>query len=167
MKGVKLKAWNVIFLLDKIEPSKILILKRSPTKSIAPNMYTGIGGKVEENETLYESAYRELYEEADIKDIKLMHFADIIISNYKLIAYFGGYYDWNKNIKCNEGDLEWTSVKDVLSKNIIPSTKLVLLEWIKRSYSLTEKWTIIAEELGIQNGVSLAKTLEVKSGFIN
>ncbi len=38
MKGVKLKAWNVIFLLDKIEPSKILILKRSPTKSIAPNM---------------------------------------------------------------------------------------------------------------------------------
>jgi len=52
------KAWNVIFLVDQVPPTKAVLLKRAGNKSFAPNKYTGIGGKIELNEDPLASANR-------------------------------------------------------------------------------------------------------------
>ena len=56
-------------------------------------MYNFVGGKVEENETNDEAAYRELYEETGIKnsDISLEHFMDLNYFKYgnNLQVYYG------------------------------------------------------------------------------
>ena len=62
---------NVLFCIRAKEPYK--------------GLYNFVGGKVEENETNDEAAYRELYEETGIsnKDIELDHFMDLNYFKYE------------------------------------------------------------------------------------
>ena len=56
-------------------------------------MYNFVGGKVEENETNGEAAYRELFEETGISrnDIELEHFMDLNYLKYEnnIQVYYG------------------------------------------------------------------------------
>lgn len=56
-------------------------------------LYNFDGGKVEEDETNYEAAYRELFKETGIstKDIELEHFMDLNYFKYEnnIQAYYG------------------------------------------------------------------------------
>lgn len=49
---------------------KILLLKRAANKKIDPNMYAGIGGKVEPHEDFYSALLREIEEETGLKEFK-------------------------------------------------------------------------------------------------
>ncbi|MFA7676422.1 MAG: NUDIX domain-containing protein [Candidatus Shapirobacteria bacterium] len=49
---------------------KVLLLKRAANKKIDPNLYAGIGGKVEPHEDFYSALYREVEEETGIKELK-------------------------------------------------------------------------------------------------
>ena len=67
-----MKKLNVIIVFDKNEEN-ILMCKRS--KEPYKGLFNLVGGKVEENESELDAAYRELEEETGIKstDIKLTH----------------------------------------------------------------------------------------------
>lgn len=49
---------------------KLLLLKRSADKKVDPNMYAGIGGKVEPHEDFYSALLREIKEETGITELK-------------------------------------------------------------------------------------------------
>jgi len=49
---------------------KLLLLKRAATKKVDPNLYAGIGGKVEPHEDFYSALLREIEEETGLKEFK-------------------------------------------------------------------------------------------------
>ena len=49
---------------------KLLLLKRAADKKVDPNMYAGIGGKVEPHEDFYSALLREIKEETGIIELK-------------------------------------------------------------------------------------------------
>jgi 8-oxo-dGTP diphosphatase len=69
--------YNLIFVLNKNE-TKVLMCKR--TKDPYQGKYNLVGGKIEDGESLLDSAYRELFEETGIhqSDIQLQSYIDFI-----------------------------------------------------------------------------------------
>lgn len=49
---------------------KLLLLKRSSDKKVDPNLYAGIGGKVEPHEDFHSALLREIKEETGITELK-------------------------------------------------------------------------------------------------
>ena len=49
---------------------RVLLLRRAEDKKIDPNMYSGIGGKVEPGEDFYSALLREIEEETGLKEFK-------------------------------------------------------------------------------------------------
>lgn len=87
---MELRKLNLIVVFNEtLEKSLFCIRAKQPYKG----MYNFVGGKVEENETNDEAAYRELYEETGIKnsDISLEHFMDLNYFKYgnNLQVYYG------------------------------------------------------------------------------
>lgn len=81
---------NIIAVYNKKEDKILMCLrKKEPYKGL----YNLVGGKVEENETSLESAYRELEEESGItkEDIVLTHLmtCNYQMSNNELQVYIG------------------------------------------------------------------------------
>jgi len=85
-----MKKLNVIIVYNK-EEEKILMCKRE--KEPYKGKFNLVGGKVEENETELESAYRELQEETGItkEEIELTHIMNFQyqMSNMELEVYAG------------------------------------------------------------------------------
>ena len=96
--------------LDKV---LFCIRAKEPYKGL----YNFVGGKVEENESNDNAAYRELFEETGIasKDIKLDHFMDLNYFKYEnnIQVYYG---ILEKNVKLVEekNKLEWLPINDEL-----------------------------------------------------
>ncbi len=133
------KHHTTVFLLGAVKPSKIMVLKRAANKSFAPGLYTGIGGKHEEGETVEQAAYRELEEETGIKGLTLHEFARQYVNNgVSVVHYYSAIAASDVLPECNEGDLEWIDVDKLSSRPFIPGTREVLEEWRKRDFS-TEK----------------------------
>jgi 8-oxo-dGTP pyrophosphatase MutT (NUDIX family) len=164
--------WNVIFLVDKNPANKIILLRRSPDKAYAPNFYTGIGGKIGdlsglEDESPLESAYRELSEETENElnkeVIKLTEFARCIYEDGLRLYYFYGLYDGETPPRVNpkDGELSWVNVKDLFSKEIIPTTKAVCEEWAQRQFVLNKPFTIYVKESGKDKTVRLVEAINV------
>ena len=148
-----MNVWNVIFLLNKNPPTKILFLKRSPTRTFAPNLYTGVGGKVEEKETLLESAYRELEEETGITNVTLEHFAKVVIDREDVLHYFQGIYpNIPKLPNSNEGTLEWVPAEQVFDKDIIPTTLEMLKYWQSQNWN-SKPFTLNVGTISERDGV--------------
>lgn len=102
---------NVIVVFDK-DMKNTLVCKR--TKEPYIGMYNLVGGKIEEEDGLKE-AYRELFEETNIKesDIALTYFMNLtyVKWNKELEVYYG---ILNKKVKIVEevNKLEWVSIDD-------------------------------------------------------
>ncbi len=85
-----MKKYNCIIILNK-ENTKLLFCKRvsNPYKGL----YNFVGGKIEDNESSIDAAYRELYEETGISklDTKLEPFMDFIwhMHNIYMEVYVG------------------------------------------------------------------------------
>ena len=78
---------NLIVVFNKnLDKALFCIRAKEPYKGL----YNFVGGKVEENESNYVAAYRELFEETGIsnKDIELDHFMDINYLSMKIIYKF-------------------------------------------------------------------------------
>ena len=108
---------NLIVVFDKkIEKCLFCIRSKEPYKG----KYNFVGGKVEEGESDFEAAYRELFEETGIdkSDIELDHFMDL------------NYYKYDNNIQVYYGVLKH-EVKLVEEKN--------KLEWLVINDDLLDK----------------------------
>lgn len=60
-----MRKYNVIFLTDPKDKSKVLLLKRASNQPFAPNKYTRRGGLVDDGESIIDSANRELQEKRE------------------------------------------------------------------------------------------------------
>ena len=103
---------NIIAVYNQEEDKILMCLrKKDPYKGL----YNLVGGKIEENETGLESAYRELEEESGItkKDITLTHLmtCNYQMSNNELQVYVG---KLNKEVKVVEevNKLYWVPATD-------------------------------------------------------
>lgn len=99
--------------LDKV---LFCIRAKEPYKGL----YNFVGGKVEENESNDDAAYRELLEETGISknDIKLDHFMDLNYFKYEnnLQVYYG-ILKHEVNLVEEKNKLEWVTINEKLLDN--------------------------------------------------
>ena len=112
-----MKKLNLIVVFNK-NLDKVLLCIRA--KEPYKGMYNFVGGKVEENETNDEAAYRELFEETGISsnDIELDHFMDLNYFRYgnNLQVYYGILKHDVKLVE-EKNKLEWKTINDELLNN--------------------------------------------------
>lgn len=108
---------NLIVIFNE-DLSKTLFCIRA--KEPYKGLYNFVGGKVEENETNEEAAYRELFEETGIsnKDVKLDHFMDLNYFKYEnnLQVYYG-ILKHEVNLVEEKNKLELVAINDELLDN--------------------------------------------------
>ncbi|MCL5680855.1 MAG: DUF126 domain-containing protein [Candidatus Thermoplasmatota archaeon] len=75
IKNAVLKDIATVFLIFK---GKLLVLKRSSKVSSYPDMYGGVSGYVEEGERPEETGARELREECDVSDARLLRKGELV-----------------------------------------------------------------------------------------
>ena len=108
---------NLIVVFDA-DLKKVLFCIRA--KEPYKGLYNFVGGKVEENETNDEAAYRELYEETGIsnKDIELDHFMDLNYFKYENnIQVYYGILKHEVALVEEKNKLEWVTLSDELLDN--------------------------------------------------
>ena len=112
-----MKKLNLIVVFNK-NLDKVLLCIRA--KEPYKGMYNLVGGKVEENETNDEAAYRELFEETGISsnDIELDHFMDLNYFRYgnNLQVYYGILKHDVKLVE-EKNKLEWVNIDKKLLDN--------------------------------------------------
>lgn len=110
----------------------VLLLRRSPTKKLFPNLMTGIGGKVEldlgEGDDLTAAAWREFTEETKISadlvsDVRLR--LSTVVSRGELqvllLWYTGQLTALPPDLSCTEGVLEFHRVDQLPIHAMIPT----------------------------------------------
>lgn len=106
----------IVVFNETLNKTLFCIRAKEPYKG----MYNFVGGKVEENETNEEAAYRELFEETGIsnKDVKLDHFMDLNYFKYEnnLQVYYG-ILKHEVNLVEEKNKLEWVAINDELLDN--------------------------------------------------
>jgi len=108
---------NLIVVFNKdLNKSLFCIRAKEPYKGL----YNFVGGKVEENESNDEAAYRELFEETGIskKDIELDHFMDLNYFKYENnIQVFYGILKNEVTLVEEKNKLEWIDINEELLNN--------------------------------------------------
>lgn len=121
-KFKKYKDYKTILSVNALIWSKgeVLLLKRADTKAVDPGLYSGIGGKVEPGESIYDALVREIEEETGIKKFESVKAYSVTQHPYPpmdcewINIYFNVQID--KQIKIpegSEGKFEWFKPKDV------------------------------------------------------
>lgn len=108
---------NLIVVFNaNLEKVLFCIRAKEPYKGL----YNFVGGKVEEDETNDEAAYRELFEETGIShnDIELDHFMDLNYFKYEnnLQVYYG-ILKHEVNLVEEKNKLEWVTIDNELLNN--------------------------------------------------
>jgi 8-oxo-dGTP diphosphatase len=159
------KNWSTILLLDPRKPKRLLLLKRGPDRKFAPNLYTGLGGKIEEGESPHAAAIRELEEEAGLTGITLVQFGKLVINDAWVIHQFIGEYRSDSVPDCTEGVLEWVEPQDVMSKELIPTAKIFLEEWEKRGWDQTRPFTVFVRREALEDLFSKIVSIKIEEGL--
>ena len=104
-----MKGCNVILIYDKKEENVLMCHRRKDPYKGLLNL---IGGKIEQDETSMDAAYRELYEETGIqkKDVRLVHLMDFTyyLDDITLEVYVGKLYE-DIEVYGEENELCWIS----------------------------------------------------------
>ena len=110
--------------------AKFLLLKRSSAKTLFPNRWTGLGGKVEahEHSDLSASALRELHEESGLRETDIEHFSlRRVLYHNRLGGPLTGLLYYTANYagdlpSCSEGELAWKAKHEFPALDIIETT---------------------------------------------
>jgi len=113
---------------------KVLLLKRAETKSLDPGVYSGIGGKVEPGESIYDALFREVEEETGIKEFESVKVFSITQHPYPptdcewINVYFKAEIKKQVEVpRSDDGDFHWINPKDIDSLKMVSDLK----EYIK------------------------------------
>jgi len=126
------------FLRNK---GNVLLIKRGMHKKIAPGMWSGIGGRIENAEmnTPQEAALRELEEESGIlrQNISSLELQYILIgkhTNYigQTYVYFGE-TSQSEIIQCDEGEIAWIPEEELLNRKFSDFFEQMLRHHMARS----------------------------------
>ena len=107
-----MKKYNVIVVFDK-NMENTLMCKRAKEPYLG--MYNLVGGKIEKENDGLNEAYRELFEETNIRkdDINLMHFMNIEYRTInKLLEVYYGTLNKEVNLIEEVNKLEWVLIDD-------------------------------------------------------
>ena len=112
-----MKKFNLIVIFDaSLDKVLFCIRAKEPYKGL----YNFVGGKVEENESNDNAAYRELFEETGItnQDIELEHFMDLNYFKYgnNLQVYYG-ILKHKVDLVEEKNKLEWVYINKELLDN--------------------------------------------------
>lgn len=112
---------DTVVYLEK--DNKILMLLRNKKKNdMNQDKYIGVGGKIEKNETPYESAIREVKEETGyiVNSLEYRGLLTFVSNNYPTIYIFifSSKDFYGEEIECNEGTLVWVEKDKILDLNI-------------------------------------------------
>jgi 8-oxo-dGTP diphosphatase len=122
-----------------INGNQILMMKRSKDRNLAPNVWTGIGGHIEDSEhnTPQESCFREILEEtgitsSEIENLKLRYILfrksrDEIRQHF---IYFG-HSSKVDVVNTDEGDLHWIDLSDIVNLEMPLTVKFMLKHFIE------------------------------------
>ena len=108
---------NLIVVFNQ-DLSKVLFCIRA--KEPYKGLYNFVGGKVEENESNDEAAYRELFEETGIsrKDIELDHFMDLnYFKDENNLQVYYGILKHEITLVEEKNKLEWVVINENLLNN--------------------------------------------------
>ena len=113
---------------------RVLLLKRAETKSVDPGVFSGIGGKVEPRESIYDALVREIEEETGITEVESLRVYSVTQHPYPpddsewVNIYFIVKIANQVSIKPNEnGTFHWIDPKEIDSYQTTTDTK----EYIK------------------------------------
>ena len=128
MNKGKITIGNVCFLLDKKNNTVLLLERlREPMK----DMLTGVGGKTNFEEDIYDSCVREVKEETgfDARNLQLKGIVKTILeghdSSWILFVYTCSDFI-GEQIVCPEGDLKWVDISQIYDVNLIGFIKEIL-----------------------------------------
>lgn len=119
---------------------KWLLLKRSASKRLLPDRYTGLGGRVETDEfgDLRGSVLRELFEETGLEESNLTHLTLRRLLTHNRpgepltnLFYFTAALTAYALPNCTEGMLCWTEPADFAELDIIETTAQVLPQLVE------------------------------------
>jgi len=119
---------TLTFLLNGEE---VLLIKRSPTASLFPGLYNGVGGHVERGEDVLSAARREVREETglDVPDLSLrclLHVDEGPDRPGVLVFVFVGRTDRRQVIASPEGTLHWVPLAHLKRLNLMPDLPQLL-----------------------------------------
>ena len=94
----------------------LLLYRNKKKNDINEGKWIGVGGHVEEGETIDQCAIRETKEETglDVHSLKCAGEVLFIDENLKMMMYIYEIEDFSGElIECNEGELKWIPIKDI------------------------------------------------------
>jgi 8-oxo-dGTP diphosphatase len=108
----------------------LMLYRNKKENDINQGKWLGIGGKVEENESLDQAMKREVYEETGLKVIGykfmgMITFVNTICETEHIFIYIVNKYSGNI-IECNEGTLKWIEKNNILNLNLWAGDKYFL-----------------------------------------
>ncbi len=159
------KGYTTVFLGNKTIPTNLLLLKRRANVVVAPNLYTGVGGKIEQGESPMSSAIRELEEETSLNGYNLSEFARLIINNKRIYFFFYGIYELELIPKCTEGIIKRVDVAKIYDQNLIPTSATILQEWERRNWKVVRPFTIYVDRDDIDNVFATVREISVRDGL--
>src|SRR3990167_9690407 len=159
------KRYTTIFLADSLSPSSLILLKRRTDTDVAPNLYTGLGGKIELGEDQLAGSVRELKEETGLTDLPLTEFSRQILNRERVFCFFWGIYRAEALPECNEGVLERVSVKNLYTKSLIPTVAIILKECERRNWDIQKLFTLYVEREDINNVFAHIDKQIIKEGL--
>lgn len=94
----------------------LLLFRNKKKNDINEGKWIGVGGHMEENETIDQCAIREVKEETglDVHSLSCAGEVLFIDENLRMMMYIYEITDFSGElIDCNEGDLKWIPIKDI------------------------------------------------------
>ena len=122
---------SVAFLVSP-DRRRLVLLHRAEWKKFAPGRWTGIGGKLEDEEIAEPAlgALRELREETGLTLDNLSDWrfvADIVDPGAEVrLVYYAAVFANEQLPPCNEGTLHWVPLADYATYDVIENTRVVL-----------------------------------------
>ncbi|MFN8379028.1 MAG: NUDIX domain-containing protein [Anaerolineae bacterium] len=108
----------------------VLLMKRGPRRRVFPNRYNGLGGHIERDEDVWNSARREIEEESGlaIRDLRLhgIHQIDTGESTGIVLFIFSAWSDSRDTVDSTEGTLEWVHPRDLPDMDLVEDVAEIL-----------------------------------------
>ena len=146
-----------------------LLMKRSPDRKIAPNVWSCIGGHMENNElnNPFETCLREIEEEAGIKRQNIsflkLRYLLILQKNKNIIRQYYIYFgetNTREFINTNEGVLHWVKENELLEYEFSKTFSEMVEHFIENRNNFSEK--VIVGITGMENGKNKMKWSELE-----